>query len=1115
MLHLVTGTKGAGKTPYLHRCIGDYVRRTGGSVLLLVPRQSTFENDKGILEALGPRDASHVQVLSFSRLAELVFRQSGRPQKPLLGAGANTALMSLAVEAVQERLQYFSRHVRSFGFARKMLSAVASFKQNGIAPEDLRTAAASMESGLLRTKIIETALIFETYNALVAQSFFDDQDVLTLVAQKLPESGLCQGKLVVVNGFSAFSAQETEILRQILLSAGEVYVGLCMEAPGTEHPLSPFALTEQTARRLRRLANDCGVPVAVPVHCGADAGFGGYDAPELAHLSGHLFDPAAPVFKGDTTAISLQFASTRREECDFAALRIHALLRSGAYRCRDIAVVCCDSDAYTDELKFSFQKYGIPVFEDHRAPVENEPLVLLVRALLSLRAEGFSTELLMRYLKTGLTGVPADDIADAENYALLWDLSGTQWQRDWTGNPDGFGAEMNEARAERLQKLNGIRAAIVTPLLAFREATKELDARSVMAQIYEFLRTQGVAQALKDYAISLEEAGETALALAQEQVWDCLMHVLDDVASALAERTVSAKLLLDVFCAVTHEQSLGKLPDGYDEVALCDKSRMVTQTPRVVFVLGANSGSFPQNPSDERWFSHYETRLLQDALPVLAEEEQRQTLNERYLVYHALCSARERLILSWSLSGAGGEKIEPSPMIAQLQTMFPTLQTENYGNLSLLERCEASQPAFEQLAQRFRETDAQTQALRYYFSRNAVFGSRVKTLERAVEKQAFTFAEPETAKALFGERMRLSASQLETYEECPFKYFCRYGLRAEPRKQARLDPANSGTVVHYVLEHLLREHSGKAFLQLSKDEAAAQIKALLKTYIDTYMGGTEDKPARFLYLYDRLEKTLLTVVERLMTEFSNSAFVPLGFEVRIGTNGDVKPYTVPLRDGCIELRGVIDRVDQMQKNGKNYIRVVDYKTGGKLFALSDVLGGLSMQMLVYLVALWRDGNGDYADMIPAGVLYLPAKAQAFDANRSDGPETIRNLRMDGGAMEGMLLDDADVLEGMSLDGSFRFLPAGVKKSGGAVTGNLITLSQLGKLAKRMDKIMADMGNALHNGAVPAKPVRGKTHGQTCEWCDFSSVCRREHGDAYRYLPQITHAESLESLEGED
>ena len=44
-------------------------------------------------------------------------------------------------------------------------------------------------------------------------------------------------------------------------------------------------------------------------------------------------------------------------------------------------------------------------------------------------------------------------------------------------------------------------------------------------------------------------------------------------------------------------------------------------------------------------------------------------------------------------------------------------------------------------------------------------------------------------------------------------------------------------------------------------------------------------------------------------------------------------------------------MDGWVKNGKLYLRVVDYKTGRKEFRLSDVRMGLDIQMLLYLFTL--------------------------------------------------------------------------------------------------------------------------------------------------------------------
>ena len=121
MLYLVLGREGTGKTHYAHRLLCDWVRREHKQGVLLVPRQFSFESDRGILHTLGPKDACEVDVLSFSRLADVVFQHCGGPKKPVLREGADAVLMALAVSGVQDELRFFARHSHSAGFVQKLL----------------------------------------------------------------------------------------------------------------------------------------------------------------------------------------------------------------------------------------------------------------------------------------------------------------------------------------------------------------------------------------------------------------------------------------------------------------------------------------------------------------------------------------------------------------------------------------------------------------------------------------------------------------------------------------------------------------------------------------------------------------------------------------------------------------------------------------------------------------------------------------------------------------------------------------------------------------------------------------------------------------------------------
>ena len=273
--------------------------------------------------------------------------------------------------------------------------------------------------------------------------------------------------------------------------------------------------------------------------------------------------------------------------------------------------------------------------------------MILVRALLLLCQTGFTTENLMRYLKTGLTPFSWDEISDVENYALLWDLSASGWQKEWHDNPDGFGVELTDARCERLAALNALREQIMAPLLQLREDMKDQGGKQRVALLYRFLREQHIDEALKAYALTLEAQGKPELAIEQGQVWDLLMEAFDQLAQTLGDTHISIRQFTELFDLVIGAQTLGKLPDGFDEVYLCDAARIATQMPQVIFVLGMNSGVFPQSPSAGGLLSKSETDLLRRVLPALPDDAAQQNATERFYVYNTLCSARKKLFVSF------------------------------------------------------------------------------------------------------------------------------------------------------------------------------------------------------------------------------------------------------------------------------------------------------------------------------------------------------------------------------------------------------------------------------------------------------------------------------------
>lgn len=68
-----------------------------------------------------------------------------------------------------------------------MLSALKECKKAKISTEALRNVSAFIDDKTLKTKLRETALIIDTFDAIVEQSYIDPLDNLTRVAEILKE----------------------------------------------------------------------------------------------------------------------------------------------------------------------------------------------------------------------------------------------------------------------------------------------------------------------------------------------------------------------------------------------------------------------------------------------------------------------------------------------------------------------------------------------------------------------------------------------------------------------------------------------------------------------------------------------------------------------------------------------------------------------------------------------------------------------------------------------------------------------------------------------------------------------------------------------------------------
>ena len=341
--------------------------------------------------------------------------------------------------------------------------------------------------------------------------------------------------------------------------------------------------------------------------------------------------------------------------------------------------------------------------------------------------------------------------------------------------------------------------------------------------------------------------------------------------------------------------------------------------------------------------------------------------------------------------------------------------------------------------------------------------------------------------ALYRNKLRLSASQVDKQADCRLSYFLRYGVNAKERKPVTVDPAEFGTYVHAVLEKTAAEVMEKGgFSVVSLEDTLAIAEKHSDDYIQDRFSELDTE--RLSYLFRRNSAELQMIAKELWQELRESSFAPWFFELKFGDDGALPAIEIPGHAMQAQLRGFVDRVDVWQDEDRKYIRVVDYKTGAKDFDYCDIFNGLGLQMLLYLFAL-EDGGAQLIgdNPIPAAVQYFPARAPLIAANGQLTEEEAAAERNKLWKRKGLLLEDEHVLQAMEPGEKPVRLPY-TKKKDGSISGDLADKESLGLLKQYAFRLLGKMVDEIASGHIEPNPyTRGDSH-NACRYCPYGAVC---------------------------
>ena len=1063
MIRLVLGTAGTGKSRICLEQVTE-LARAGQESIIVVPEQTGFTYERELVERLPGILGSRASVMSFRSISRNILRTCGGSARVRMGDAQKTALARRAVNRLRSDLSFYSRN-REFAFYTMLSSLMEELRSAGASPDDLREIATGLESSVSREKFTDISMIMSEYEGSMGEKYLDEPGEIFFAAGKLEQSKLFDGKHVFFDAFSGFTTAELDMIEKIASCAKEVTFDLCCTG-GREDEGTAVAVPARTADTIRRISMDLfGKQPETVILEGAER----FARDGLRAAESYFRDPSTAKLQS-YDGLSWFSARDRYDEAERVADEIVRLAREEGYKYREMLVLFRDADAYREPVTRTFDAYGIPYIFDNGEDLLSAPGTVFMLSAFEM-AQRVRTESLLRMLKTGLCDITPEEISLLEDYSFVHGTEGDGWFRPFSMSMSGLGLPSDDERPA-LQAAEQARQKVAGWLSEYLDAAADADGRHTVMAAYALMERCGAAQKIEERDRAGRENAELMFSIIQQ---------LYDLAESESITRTELADTLRILAVTTKSADIPRVGDGVS-VGIAGHTRPFN--PKVSFVMGLNDGVFPKDVSEGNIFTLEERDILVGHDLMVGSNFDQNTDLESYFLYNAVTSASEKLYLSYAGSSSQGSMMP----CAELEGFISALgipETERPRACGIVNLRTARQAYAQALSS---GDEALAESLR-----ESVAGEACSDYSDAVARKDFVIEDKKIAEELAGDVTRITASRLDTFEKCRFMYFLQYLANINPLRKAELTPDEAGTFVHDVMEKLMKEHGGDLTAVDEKD-VERSCRRLADEYIDSVSDKNGRSP-RFMIIADQIKDNCVRLARRLRNEQMHSRFRAAEYELDIGR--DIPPAVFSLEDGSTaEVHGKIDRVDVFRKDGETYVRIVDYKTGGKDFKLSDVWQGLNVQMLLYLFALENNGGQRLGgDLKPAGVLYMPGDpSPASSEKEADKVYT----------MKGLLLNEPEVLEAMEEDGRGEFIPASIDlKTNRWTDKNLATLEEIGKIEKRIEDLVRQMGDGIRKGDAMAYPAEHKDGSKPCDYCSYRAVCSADRITETRKIEEMS------------
>ena len=1035
-----------GAIEYFSETIKDKGNSIDDRNVVFTEEKNTLLCEKALLDAVG--GSFNTEILSMKKY----LRKIKQADNMLSKQGS----VMLCRKIIKDNAEFFTglKLSKLKTLAPTVYEQIAQLKSAKVSFSDLN--ALPLESGLLKEKLKDLSLIYEEYEKALKESGKIDQNNYLSALPEIIDGGSLNDADVYFLAYQSFTKQETEVILSCIKNARSVTAFLV----GGENK---FLYTNEAVDKFIKTASLAGAKVNKI-----------YPKVSLNRegkiISEKMFNPSLiNKKKEDTDNLYFYQSKTKKDEFTKIAKIIKYNVLSGKMRYLD-AQVGAKSEDYSI-IKEVFDEYEIPCFIDEKKVLADHFAVKTLIDFFNCFYYGYDKKDYIKLCASPLLSFDKDFSDGYVNYILKTGLRRGGALKPFE-NKDG---DKNVNLYEDFRnKLAGL----------FSLLKKEDFTSNYVAAAEKFFETFSAESVLSKYEEYFRQGGNLEEAAYISRVLPAIKDVLQEVKAVIPYQKIELDEFVSIIKAGFTATDISVLPQYVDAVFVGDYKELRLIKTDYLFVSGLSS-AVPNAKSDVAFISDDDIKKIENLNVYIEPKIKAINLRERENVGLALFSFNKKAYYSFSVQKPDGKAEGKSEIFSYLFGSFSKNGKDsdftdwdnyedrgipNYDVLGYMTEAQGEKQ-FAEDVRRFMLGENNNVAIFSSFLSALPSGEQDNLNKTLSELNTEVIKNLKNNKDIIFTNRKLSASLLENYFSCPLKNFYDNAVMLKERDVLEPQPMDIGNFLHKVLEKItpkIPEVSSETQFSELAEKTAEEI-SLDKEY-EKYA-----KIPAFKSVFKRLIREAKAVSKKLYYQIKNSGFTVLGEEIKFGKGKDFDAISLNVDGKEMLIEGKVDRVD----TAEDYVRIIDYKSGGREFSLNTLYSGENLQLFLYMNAFTKDKKA-------AGIYYFPVNNEYVKEGESIPV-----------SLNGRTLDDDNIIRlsdtTLGEDGSeSKILPITYSKKNDKLK---ITISSKASLTEeemnacvKYSVLVSEKGaERLSLGAILASPI-GDEQKTTCSFCEYLSLC---------------------------